>query len=71
MDKRKKRKIIICVIIIAIILLFPFNIYGINDGGSYGYGGILYEIIVWRPMEDGDRGISINIFRLFSLYIEQ
>ena len=58
------------VIIILAILVFPFNIFSYNDGGSYGFGAILYEITFWRPMEDGERGMSIHLFRLFEIYFK-
>ena len=67
MSKTRKRIIIIFAIIALVILLFPFP-FGIHDGGSFGFSAILYEIVFWRPMEGGERGISINLFRLFEFY---
>ena len=70
MSKRKKRIIFVLLIITFVILLFPFP-FSIKDGGSHGYSAIVYEVTFWRPMEDGERGITIKMFRLIEFYIKQ
>ena len=63
--------IIILIIILPLIILIHPTKYYINDGGSYGYNTILYDINFHRASKelypDAEHGVSVRIF-LFEFY---
>ena len=64
MKKMMKIIIIIVCVIILVILIFPRKFY-INDGGSYGYSAVLYEITFHR----GDGPSSAESYGSTTVYI--
>ena len=62
---KKKRILILVLIIVVTVLLVPFR-YGIDDGGSYGYRSVLYDITFWHQMPSYPNartaGFSVHIF---------
>jgi len=47
-------KIIICLSIVAvlIILLYPFTMIGLDDGGTKEYRAVLYSVRFWHSIDD-------------------
>ncbi len=51
---KKKKAIIIISVILAIVILAPYRSVLIMDGGSKGYGSVVYTVIKYHRLSEPD-----------------
>ncbi|MBC8569674.1 hypothetical protein [Zongyangia hominis] len=64
-ERRKKRIVTAVIVFLSLLVLLTPLTATYKDGGTRTYTALLYKVIVWRPLEEGEdhkTGTEVYIF---------